>query len=225
MSKKIVFLTGAGISQESGVKTFRDKDGHWNCVSIDKYASIRGFRKDPQTVLDFYNERRNEISNLTPNKAHVALAELEAKNPNVHVITQNVDDFHERAGTKNLIHLHGKINHAREVGSGDSFPWSGDINVGDMRNGNQMRPDVVWFGEDVPMMNSAVELIQNADELVIIGTSLLVYPASSLLDFFTSNKTIHYLDPTTEDFTEFGFNHIQKTACDGIDEIIDHLDK
>lgn len=196
MKKKVVVLTGAGISAESGIKTFRDADGLWEGHDIMEVASPQGFAKNPSLVLDFYNQRRKQLLEVQPNKAHFNLVNLEA-NFNVEVITQNVDDLHERAGSNNVIHLHGELLKARsKMDKNNIFDWKKDINLGDKTNdGSQIRPHIVWFGEDVPMIEKAVEIVETADILVIIGTSMQVYPAAGLVNYIKPNTPIYFIDP------------------------------
>jgi NAD-dependent deacetylase len=180
--KHIVVLTGAGISAESGLKTFRDSDGLWNGYDVYEVASPDGWRKDPQLVLDFYNARRRDVAAAIPNAAHIGLAELEQEF-DVTIITQNIDDLHERAGSTKVLHLHGEIFKMRTVADEDTvFEIRGDINLGDTAaDGAQLRPHIVWFGEAVPMMEIAAAIVQDCDYFVVVGTSLQVYPAASLL--------------------------------------------
>jgi NAD-dependent deacetylase len=182
--KKIVILSGAGISAESGIKTFRDSNGLWENHKIEDVASPEGFARNPELVLEFYNLRRRQLSEVNPNEAHHILAELQ-KDFDVHIITQNVDDLHERAGSKNIIHLHGELKKVRPVNDEESIvPWEGDLNLGDLdENGIQLRPHIVWFGEMVPEMENAATIASTADILLVIGTSLQVYPAASLLHY------------------------------------------
>lgn len=182
--KNLVVLTGAGISAESGLKTFRDSDGLWEGYKVEEVASAQAFHRNPKLVLDFYNMRRTQVLEAQPNAAHKELAALEEKF-NVVIITQNVDDLHERAGSSNVFHLHGEILKMRSSANPDlKYPIASDIEIGHLaEDGAQLRPDIVWFGENVPMMPLAAKLTSLADILVIIGTSLVVYPAASLLDF------------------------------------------
>lgn len=182
--KHIVVLTGAGISAESGLKTFRDSDGLWNGYDVYEVATPEGFKKNPQLVLDFYNARRNDVAAALPNAAHTRLAQLE-KDFDVTIITQNIDDLHERAGSVNVLHLHGEIFKMRSVANENLyFDIRGDIHVGDLaEDGTQLRPHIVWFGEAVPMMEKAIAVLHDCDYLVVVGTSLQVYPAASLLQY------------------------------------------
>jgi NAD-dependent deacetylase len=182
--KKLVVLTGAGISAESGLKTFRDSDGLWEGYDVYEVASPRGWAKDPALVLDFYNMRRKNVLEALPNAAHTGLAELEA-GFDVHIITQNIDDLHERAGSTKVLHLHGEILKMRSVNdSVTTYPIRSDIRLGDLApDGYQLRPHIVWFEEPVPMIEQAVMLTASADIFVVIGTSLAVYPAAGLLQY------------------------------------------
>ena len=196
MKKKLVVLSGAGISAESGIKTFRDAGGLWEGHDVMEVASPEGFRKNPALVLDFYNQRRRQLLEVTPNKAHTILAELEA-DFDVHIITQNVDDLHERAGSTKILHLHGELLKARSIRNpNDCIECTTDINLGDLHtDGHQMRPHIVWFGEAVPAMDEAIPIVEQADYLIVIGTSLQVYPAAGLIDFAKPTTPIFYIDP------------------------------
>jgi NAD-dependent deacetylase len=186
MKKQLVVLTGAGISAESGIKTFRDSDGLWEGYDVYEVASPRGWNKNPAMVLDFYNIRRKDIANANPNKAHLILADLE-KYFNVQIITQNIDNLHERAGSSNVMHLHGEIFKMRSVldhQQSTVVEIRGDIQKGDLApDGGQYRPHIVWFEEDVPMIQQASILVEEADIFVVIGTSLAVYPAAGLINY------------------------------------------
>jgi NAD-dependent deacetylase len=205
--KNIVVFSGAGISAESGLKTFRATDGLWEEHRVEDVATPEAWQRDPATVLRFYNERRRGVVNAQPNAAHLALATLE-QHARVHIITQNIDDLHERAGSSNVLHLHGEILLARSsVDETLLYATHGnDIHIGDLcERGSQLRPHVVWFGEAVPMMEPAAELVEQADILLVVGTSLAVYPAASLLQFVRpeAEKYIVTLDlaaPPRRDF-------------------------
>lgn len=195
MKKHIVILTGAGISAESGIKTFRGADGLWEGHDVMEVASPQGFANNPELVLDFYNQRRRQLLEVVPNEAHKALAILE-EDFSVTIITQNVDDLHERAGSTSVIHLHGELLKARSISGGDIMSWSVDLVLGDKcQNGHQLRPHIVWFGEDVPMMGNAMEITSQADILIIVGTSMQVYPAASLINFAATDTPIYFIDP------------------------------
>jgi NAD-dependent deacetylase len=194
--KKIVVLTGAGVSAESGIKTFRDADGLWEGHDIMEVASPIGYLNNPELVLDFYNKRRKQLAEVQPNLAHTILAELET-DFNVTIITQNVDDLHERAGSTKVIHLHGELLKARnEQDINSIINWNTDIHLGDFdKNNIQLRPHIVWFGEEVPEMERAMEIIEEADYLLVIGTSLQVYPAAGLINYVSEDVLVYYIDP------------------------------
>ena len=194
--KKVVVLTGAGISAESGIKTFRDADGLWEGHDVMKVASPMGWENDQELVLEFYNKRRRQLKEVEPNAAHKALKDLEEKYE-VHIITQNIDDLHERAGSKNVIHLHGELRKARSTFDENLIlDWEEDLNPGDFcEHNHQLRPHVVWFGEGVPMMEPAMEITQQADVLMIIGTSMQVYPAAGLLYYAPESIPVYFIDP------------------------------
>lgn len=194
--KKIVVLTGAGISAESGIKTFRDANGLWEGHDIMEVASPIGWKKNAELVLDFYNKRRAQLLTVRPNKAHEILADLE-EHFDIHIITQNVDDLHERAGSNKVIHLHGELLKVRSI-TNENFvlDWKNDLNLGDFDlEGNQLRPHIVWFGEDVPMIENAIDIVETADVLIIIGTSLQVYPAAGLMNYVDEKVLVYYIDP------------------------------
>jgi len=192
----LVVLTGAGISAESGIRTFRDSNGLWENHRVEDVASPEGFRRDPALVLEFYNQRRRQAREVEPNPAHRALAALDHE-PGwmVHVITQNVDDLHERAGSRHVLHLHGQLNLSRSVKTGKVYPCPGDIRVGDRcPDGGQLRPHIVWFGEAVTAIEEAAGLTARADALLIVGTSLQVYPAAGLLHYAPPLAPIFLVD-------------------------------
>jgi len=194
--KHIVVLTGAGMSAESGIKTFRDTGGLWEGHDVMEVASPEGFATNPELVLDFYNKRRKQLFKVEPNAAHMALAELE-KTHKVTIVTQNVDDLHERAGSTNVIHLHGELLKVRSTyNENDVLDWHKDLVLGDTcKNGHQLRPHIVWFGETVRMIETAVNICLTADVLLIIGTSMQVYPAASLMHYVSNYVKIYYIDP------------------------------
>ncbi|MCG2611780.1 NAD-dependent deacylase [Flavobacterium sp. SM15] len=196
MKKKIVILSGAGMSAESGIKTFRDADGLWEGHDIMEVASPIGWAKNPELVLDFYNKRRAQLFEVQPNKGHFLVAELE-KEHEVFVITQNVDDLHERAGSTNVLHLHGELLKVRSTKYHDLiYDWKKDLLLSDVDyEGNQLRPHIVWFGEEVPAIDQAIEIVQDADVLIVIGTSLQVYPAAGLINYANDEIPIYYIDP------------------------------
>ncbi len=196
MSKqKLVVLTGAGISAESGLRTFRDSDGLWEGYNIEDVATPRGWQKNPQLVLDFYNLRRKDVLAAQPNAAHKILAELE-QHFDVHIVTQNIDDLHERAGSTKVLHLHGEIVKMRSHKNEHKlFPYTGDIKLGDKApDGGQYRPHVVWFEEPVPMIEAAIPIMYEADVFVLIGTSLAVYPAAGLVDYVKQKVKKYVID-------------------------------
>jgi NAD-dependent deacetylase len=194
--KKIVVLTGAGVSAESGIKTFRDSDGLWENHHVEDVASPDGWRRDPALVLNFYNQRRAQVLQAQPNAGHLALADLE-KDFDVEIITQNVDDLHERAGSTKVLHLHGELRKVRSTRYEKLvYPWDKDLNLGDLcERGHQLRPHIVWFGEAVPMLEKAAEIAEKADIFMIVGTSLMVYPAAGLMRYAPSNIPFFYIDP------------------------------
>ncbi len=193
--KKVVVLTGAGISAESGIKTFRDADGLWEGHDVMEVASPMGWERNMELVLDFYNKRRRQLKEVVPNAAHKALKDLEEKYE-VHIITQNVDDLHEKAGSSNVIHLHGELKKVRSTFNEELvLDWEDDLNPGDFCENNfQLRPHVVWFGEAVPMMEPAMDITIQADILLIIGTSMQVYPAAGLLDLAPVGIPVYFVD-------------------------------
>ena len=229
MKKKIVVLTGAGMSAESGIATFRDTDGLWENHRVEDVASPQGFRVNPKLVLDFYNSRRKELLHVKPNEGHVGLAELE-KEYDVTIVTQNVDNLHERAGSSDVVHLHGELMKSRSSRD-PSVIYEMDednieINIGDMCElGTQLRPDIVWFGEAVPMIETAAKLVQKADIVVIIGTSLNVYPAAGLVDYAKPDTPIYLIDPKDVRGGRRNIYFIQKGASEGVKELTEILMK
>ncbi|PWG04319.1 SIR2 family NAD-dependent protein deacylase [Polaribacter aquimarinus] len=221
--KKIVVLTGAGISAESGIKTFRDADGLWEGHHVMEVASPEGFAANPELVFDFYNQRRRQLLEVTPNKAHFNLVALE-QHFDVQIVTQNVDDLHERAGSKNVTHLHGELFKVRStVDENLVLDWKKDLILGDVdAKGNQLRPHIVWFGEMVPMLDKAIEITATTDVLVIIGTSMQVYPAASLVNYIKPNTPIYFIDPKPS-VTKNDFNNltiINDVASSGTDNLV-----
>ena len=195
--KNIVVLTGAGMSAESGISTFRDANGLWENHDIMEVASPIGWEKNKKLVLEFYNQRRRQLKDVQPNAGHFALAEFETKY-NVTIITQNVDNLHERAGSKNILHLHGELTKARSISYPDLVYDIGyrDINPGDKcEKGSQLRPHIVWFGEAVPLMDEAAQISSTAEILIIVGTSMIVYPAASLIDYVPDSALKYIIDP------------------------------
>ncbi|MGB0886531.1 MAG: SIR2 family NAD-dependent protein deacylase [Vicingaceae bacterium] len=216
--KKIVVFSGAGISAESGLKTFRDNNGLWENYKIMDVATPEAWEKQPQTVLEFYNLRRKQVVDALPNSAHFCLAELEAFF-NVQIITQNIDDLHERAGSSNVLHLHGEILKSRSTKTGAIQKINGAmLNLGDLCSKNsQLRPDVVWFGEAVPNMLLAEELCKDADILIIVGTSLAVYPAANIIDYIPEKCSTYLVDPNKIDLNNMkNLTVINKKASIGI---------
>lgn len=223
--KKVVVLTGAGISAESGIKTFRDAGGLWEGHDVMEVASMDGWRKNQDLVLDFYNQRRRQLKEVLPNDAHKALVDLEARFE-VTVITQNVDDLHERAGSSHVIHLHGELKKMRSSGDENLvYACDRDILSGNFcEKGYQLRPHIVWFGELVPMMDIAIPLVQQADVLMVIGTSLVVYPAAGLVGIAPKSSPKYLVDPHVPE--QLPYQHltvVEKTASIGVPEVVDLL--
>lgn len=223
--KKLVVLTGAGISAESGLKTFRDTDGLWEGYNIEDVATPRAWKKDPQLVLDFYNMRRKNVRDAVPNAAHTGLAELE-KDFDVHIITQNIDDLHERAGSTKVLHLHGEILKMRsEHNDKLIYDIEDDIRLGDKaEDGAQLRPHIVWFEEAVPMIEPAIALAGAADIFVVVGTSLAVYPAAGLINY-TPRDIPKYIVDKKIPYTSalHGITAIEKPATEGVKELMNRL--
>lgn len=220
--KKLVVLTGAGISAESGIKTFRDSDGLWEGYDVMEVASPEGWARDAAQVLDFYNMRRKQALEAQPNAAHYGLAELEQEYE-VHVITQNIDDLHERAGSTRVIHLHGEIFKMRSDRSlAPSYEIRSDIRLGDKApDGGQLRPDIVWFGEAVPMIVPASKLAAAADIFVVVGTSMLVYPAAGLIDYVAADVPRYIIDKAIPAVRRLPQLHtIEKAATEGVKELV-----
>ena len=194
--KKCVVLTGAGISAESGLQTFRDSGGLWEGCRVEDVCTPEAFARSPQTVIDFYNARRRAAAAAEPNAAHFALADLE-RAYDVQIITQNVDDLHERAGSGKILHLHGELNKLRStVDENEILPWRGDQTLADRDSrGRPLRPHIVWFGEAVPLIEEAVRLVEAADTVIVVGTSLKVYPAASLLHYARFGVPVYLIDP------------------------------
>jgi NAD-dependent deacetylase len=220
LKKKLIVLTGAGISAESGLKTFRDSDGLWEGYDLEEVATPRAWKKNPALVLEFYNMRRRNVLEAAPNRAHHILAELE-QYFDVTIITQNIDDLHERAGSTNVVHLHGEIRKMRSEKSEDLiYPIDGDINVGDLAaDGAQLRPHIVWFEEPVPMILEAARIVRTADIFLIVGTSLVVYPAAGLVDYAPWDKPKFIVDRKVPHNTLYGLTAIEKPATEGMEEL------
>ena len=226
--KKIVVLSGAGISAESGLKTFRDSDGLWENHRIEDVATPEAWFKDPELVLKFYNERRKQVNESEPNNAHSALAKLES-HYEVNIITQNIDDLHERAGSSNVHHLHGEINKARSTVD-PSLVYKLDhweMKMGDRcEQGSQLRPHIVWFGEAVPMIEYVIPYVENANKVLVIGTSLAVYPAAGLINYVSDDAEKYYIDPKgLTNLSRNDFTVISKKAVEGISELVNQLIK
>ena len=234
MSKKsIAVLTGAGVSAESGLKTYRDNGGLWNDYDPMKVASVEGWNADPGLVLEFYNQRRAELGHTAPNEAHRLIAELE-NSYKVNVITQNVDNLHERAGSTNVLHLHGELTKIRPENTcndNDNFSEEyvvdiryGRVVLGDMApNGAQYRPHIVFFGEAVPKMNRAIDIVSAADAIIIVGTSLSVYPAASLYRYASFETPVNLIDPAEMKFRDPPITRIRKIASEGMKDCLDLL--
>lgn len=223
--KKLVILTGAGISAESGIKTFRDSDGLWENHRIEDVATYSGWIKNKQLVLDFYNLRHKDLKNAQPNDAHYILAELE-KDFDVQIITQNVDDLHERGGSSNVLHLHGELTKMRSTKNNKVYKWSYDVDLkidSVAEDGTELRPHIVWFGEDVPKRHEAMDLVESADIFVIIGTSLEVYPAAGLIDYVKDGIPIYLVNPENVYDGWRKINHIKKVATKGVKELKEKL--
>jgi NAD-dependent deacetylase len=223
--KRLVVLSGAGISAESGLKTFRDSDGLWEGYDINEVATYTAWRRNPALVLEFYNMRRKSVREAQPNEAHYIVAELQNWF-DVQVITQNIDDLHERAGSNHVLHLHGSIFKMRSETDGEkNYPIFGDIKLGDLApDGSQFRPDIVWFEEPVYMMEPAARLTKTADVFLIIGTSLVVYPAASLVDYAPATCPKFVIDKKVPDACQlYNLTKIEKRAGEGMKEVKDLL--
>lgn len=224
--KNIVILTGAGVSAESGIQTFRGAGGLWEGHDVMEVASPDGWRDNQALVLDFYNQRRKQLLTVAPNAAHFALVELEQEYE-VCIITQNIDDLHERAGSRLVVHLHGELLKARSTFDHNlTYEWRKDINIGDKcERGSQLRPHVVWFGEAVPMLEAAAAITQIADILIIIGTSMQVYPAAGLVHYAKSGIPIYFVDPhpniDARDFNNLTI--LSEPATVGVRKLVDQL--
>lgn len=222
--KHIVVLTGAGMSAESGISTFRDANGLWENHDIMDVATPEGFKRNPELVLRFYNQRRKQLHEVQPNTAHVMLADLES-DYRVSIITQNVDDLHERAGSSTVLHLHGELRKVRSTHNSTKIvPWDNDLNIGDVCDeGHQLRPHIVWFGEEVPELENAAHTLTLADIVIIIGTSMQVYPAASLVNYAPLGTPVYFIDPNPA-VTKNSIDNltiIPKTAVKGVKELIE----
>lgn len=217
----IIFLTGAGMSAESGVQTFRDADGLWEGYNVMDVATPEGWSKNQDLVLDFYNKRRQQLKEVEPNAGHRLIASLEEKF-NIKIITQNVDNLHERAGSKFVLHLHGDLTKVRSVKDANYIlDWTEDLSNKDKDlNGFQLRPHIVWFGEEVPALSTAVDIISNADIVVIIGTSMQVYPAANLVHYAPTQTPVFYIDPKPAQIYDLinPLTVIEKGASEGMKE-------
>lgn len=222
MKKRLVVLTGAGMSAESGLKTFRDSDGLWEEYDVMEVASIEGWHRNPELVLEFYNQRRKQLATVEPNRGHVVLAELE-EHFDVRIVTQNVDDLHERAGSTKVLHLHGELTKVRnvrddskilDIGYGELLPGQTD------ENGVQLRPHIVWFGEAVPLIGEADRLVQSADVFAVVGSSLVVYPAAGLVGSLRPGTPAFLIDPNGVDMRLPGnFTVIKEGAGTGVEKM------
>lgn len=223
MKKKLVILTGAGMSAESGISTFRDADGLWENYKVEEVATPEGFAANPALVLDFYNQRRRQLLSVKPNAGHLGLAALE-KDFEVHIITQNIDHLHEQAGSSSVVHLHGELMKACSVRdlhtTYDLSPDRPDIRLGDKDpHGDQLRPFIVWFGEAVPMIDPAIRLTESSDIFVVIGTSLNVYPAAGLLNYVRRGQPVYLIDPKEVKTYRNDVHFIRKGASEGVREL------
>jgi NAD-dependent deacetylase len=226
--KKLVVLTGAGISAESGIRTFRDSDGLWYEYDVMDVATPEGWRRDPKLVLDFYNQRRRELYRTKPNAAHLALARAD-EDFDVHIITQNIDDLHERAGSAKVLHLHGELKKSRSTADpsliydieGTELDWGDKCELG-----SQLRPHVVWFGEPVPAMAEAAEIAQSADIFAVVGSSLVVYPAAALVQFVPSDAPVFLVDPKEVALSSLReVTHIMEKATTGVPKMLESMKK
>ncbi len=235
MKQKILVLTGAGVSAESGISTFRDSNGLWENYNVQDVASYDGWIRNPKLVLDFYNERRSQLATCKPNAAHIAIASLEEKYE-VTVVTQNIDNLHEAAGSTKVIHLHGELTKVRpenRCNERDGFSERevfdigyGEIHLGDLApNGAQLRPHIVWFGEAVPKITQAINEVEKADIMLIVGTSLQVYPAAGLYRYARNDAPIYLIDPKSVAVYDSRITHIQDVATKGMQTFIDLLEK
>ena len=219
--RHLVVLSGAGVSADSGLETFRDSDGLWAKHKIEDVCTPDALAKNPGLVLSFYNERRKQLLSVTPNEGHYAIAKLE-EHYDVDIITQNIDDLHERAGSSHVLHLHGELLKCKSIRD-SSFIGSvkGDLNIGDTcPKGGQLRPHVVFFGEDVPEMDRAVEIMRTADILIIVGTSLAVYPAAGLVGYAPSNADIYVVDPSEIKISSRKVTYIRERSAVGMPKLL-----
>ncbi len=221
--QKIVVLTGAGISADSGLRTFRDTDGLWEGYKVEEVCTPEAFARNPQLVIDFYNERRRQAQAAEPNAAHRALAELE-KYYQVQIVTQNVDDLHERAGSSTVLHLHGELNKARSSADENYVvEWTGDQSINDTDpQGYPMRPHIVWFGEAVPLIETAAQWVSQADKVLVVGTSMQVYPAAGLVEYAPYEAERYLVDPRPPKGLA-NISIIEAKAKDGVPQLVDKL--
>ncbi len=224
----IVVFTGAGISAESGLSTFRDSDGLWEKYSVEEICTHEAWERNPQLCVDFYNARRRDVLKAQPNAAHIAIARLQQALPDTHIITQNIDDLHERAGAKEVVHLHGEIKLLRSsINETATVPLQGwEQHYGDRHpDGSLLRPYIVFFGEGVPYFPLACDLASQADMMIVVGTSLNVYPAASLLQYTKENTPIYLIDPGTPAMGPYSkrITHIQQKATEGVPALIDKI--
>ena len=233
MKKKLVVLTGAGVSAESGISTFRDSDGLWEQYKVEDVASIEGWYRNPGLVLDFYNARRAQLAQVRPNEAHRSIASLENEY-DITVVTQNVDNLHERAGSTRIIHLHGELTKVRPencCNETDGFSETAvfdigtdSISLGDMApNGKQLRPHIVWFGEAVPKIEAAIDAVEAADIILIVGTSLQVYPAAGLYAYAKAGTPIYIIDPNSVSVRDGRITHIKEVATKGMQVFVNDI--
>jgi NAD-dependent deacetylase len=228
MKKKLIIFSGAGMSAESGIQTFRDSDGLWEKFRIEDVATPDAWLKDPKMVQDFYNQRRKQILECTPNEAHELIVKLE-EHFDVQVITQNIDDLHERAGSKNVMHLHGNIRYSKSSGPAKEkmyYPIEGwELKLSDLcPDGYPLRPHVVWFGEEVPMYDQAIMEMRTCDILIVIGTSLQVYPAAGIIHYAPLHAEKYLIDPNAESLQSgTGFNLINQSATEGMKKVVSIL--
>ena len=222
--QNIVVLSGAGISAESGLKTFRDADGLWEGHDVMEVATPEGWHNNQDLVLRFYNDRRRQLLEVVPNAAHKDLVQLEERY-RVSIITQNVDDLHERAGSSQVMHLHGELLKVRSSkDSNDIKPWMTDLKKGDLCDkGSQLRPHIVWFGEEVPLLDKAADLVSEADVIIIVGTSMQVYPAAGLIDFAKTDAQLYFIDPKPSIGHRKNLTIIPEVASLGIKKVVDTL--
>lgn len=224
--EKVVVLTGAGMSAESGLKTFRDANGLWEGHDVMQVASPEGFARNPELVLEFYNQRRRQLKEVSPNAGHLALVKLEQQYE-VEIITQNVDNLHEAAGSSSVLHLHGELFKVRSTVKEDYIlDWTDDLLLGNLdQEGNQLRPHIVWFGEMVPLMDKAVNVIRKANKVIIVGTSMQVYPAAGLLNYASAGIPKYFIDPkpsiTSNDYSNLKI--LNGTAAKGLPVLVNQL--